>query len=301
LPQLIQAGIDLFLALIEALPKIITTLANAMPRIITGIVDALVGNIDKIISAGVMLFIALIENLPKIIIEIVKAVPQIIAGIIKAFAEYYTKMGDIGANLLKGLWNGIADTGQWLMDRISALFGNVVQNIKNFFGIHSPSTLFAEIGGNMGKGIGVGFEGAMGQVGKEMQEAIPTEFEVEPDVKVNPDIDMGSLPAITADTSSAAPGSWLSAPAFAETMTSVVSAINAVVEGAFTLFMEPLREEFAGIRTGIEEAVGVLRDFSASTAVPSVIINNTFNGVTASDVPYMVDRANNALLRRLAT
>ena len=32
----------------------------------------------------------------------------------------------------------------------------------------------------------------------------------------------------------------------------------------------------------------------------SVTVNNIFNGVTASDVPYMVDRANNALLRRLA-
>jgi len=37
----------------------------------------------------------------------------------------------------------------------------VVSSIKNFFGIKSPSALFAGIGRNMGEGIGVGFVDAM--------------------------------------------------------------------------------------------------------------------------------------------
>jgi hypothetical protein len=66
-----------------------------------------------------------------------------------------------------------------LWDKISGFFGGVVDRIKDFFGIHSPSTLFAELGGNMGQGIGVGFEKAMGQVGKDMQNAIPTDFDMQ--------------------------------------------------------------------------------------------------------------------------
>ena len=53
-----------------------------------------------------------------------------------------------------------------------------MDSIKNFFGIHSPSTLFAGLGRNMGEGIGVGFEEAMAGVARDMQNAIPTSFDM---------------------------------------------------------------------------------------------------------------------------
>lgn len=159
LPLIIQAGIDLLVALVEALPKIIIEIVKAIPKIITGIIDALIENLDKIIQAGIDLFIALIENLPKIIIEIVKAIPEIIKAIVEAFGSYYKKMGEIGLNLIKGLWEGIKDAGAWLWDKISGFFGDITDRIKDFFGIHSPSTLMENlIGKNLVKGIGVGFE-----------------------------------------------------------------------------------------------------------------------------------------------
>ena len=157
--MIVQAGIDLLVALVQALPQIITTIVAAIPQIITGIVNALIGNIDKIILAGVQLFVALIENLPTIIVEVVKAVPQIIAGIVKSFSGFVPKMAECGLNLIKGLWNGISDAGEWLWDKISGFFGGVVDRIKDFFGIHSPSTMFRDmIGKNLVKGIAVGFD-----------------------------------------------------------------------------------------------------------------------------------------------
>ena len=78
---------------------------------------------------------------------------------------------------------GISDAGAWLRDKISGFFGGVVDSIKNFFGIHSPSTLFAGLGRNMGEGIGVGFEEAMAGVARDMQNAIPTNFDM--NAKVN--------------------------------------------------------------------------------------------------------------------
>ncbi|HBN80037.1 MAG TPA: phage tail protein, partial [Ruminococcaceae bacterium] len=57
-------------------------------------------------------------------------------------------------------------------------FGGIVDRIKDFFGIHSPSALFAGLGRNMGEGIGVGFADAMASVSREMQNAIPTSFSV---------------------------------------------------------------------------------------------------------------------------
>lgn len=172
IPQIIQAGIDLLTALITALPEIITTIVEAIPQIISGIVNALIGNIDQIIMAGVQLFVALIQNLPTIIVEIVKAVPQIVSGIVQAFASLGGEMINAGANLLHGLWEGISGAASWLWEKVSGWASSLVSGIKDFFGIHSPSTVFAEIGGNMADGVGVGFTDNMGGVEGDMTAAM---------------------------------------------------------------------------------------------------------------------------------
>ena len=172
IPLIIQAGIDLLVALIQALPQIITTIVQAIPQIISGIVNALVQNIPQIIQAGVQLFVALVRNLPTIIAEIVKAVPQIVSGIVSAFGSLAGEMVKAGANLLHGLWEGISSAAGWLWEKVSGWASSLVDGIKNFFGIHSPSTVFAEIGTNMGEGVGVGFGESMNGVSADMTAAM---------------------------------------------------------------------------------------------------------------------------------
>ena len=172
IPLIIQAGIDLLVALIQALPQIITTIVQAIPQIISGIVNALVQNIPQIIQAGVQLFVALIQNLPTIIVEIVKAVPQIVSGIVSAFGSLVGEMVNAGANLLHGLWEGISSAASWLWDKVTGWASSLVDGIKGFFGIHSPSTVFAKIGTNMGEGVGVGFGESMDGVSADMTAAM---------------------------------------------------------------------------------------------------------------------------------
>ena len=196
IPQIIQAGIDLLISLIQALPQIITTIVQAIPQIISGIVNALIGNIDKIIMAGVQLFVALIENLPTIIVEIVKAVPQIIAGIVKAFGSLMYKIVEIGGNIVKGLWSGITQLASWLWDKVSGWISSIWDGICDFFGIHSPSKEMAWIGEMLVKGLAGSIDdngdeavkaaegmaedinGVMGDLAHDMQTALPTDFDV---------------------------------------------------------------------------------------------------------------------------
>ena len=175
IPLIIEAGIKLLIALVQNLPTIITTIVAAIPQIISSVIDAVIGAIPQLVAAGVQLFIALIENLPTIIVEIVKAIPQIIAGIVDAFGGYFGKMAEVGGNLLKGLWQGISDAGAWLWNQISGFFGGIVDGIKDFFGIHSPSKLFANLGGFMAEGLG----DEMKDVSKSMQNAIPSDFDLD--------------------------------------------------------------------------------------------------------------------------
>jgi len=64
----------------------------------------------------------------------------------------------IGTNLVEGLWNGISDAGQWIRDKISSFCSNVESWFRNFFGIHSPSTMTAEMGEYLAQGFNVGLD-----------------------------------------------------------------------------------------------------------------------------------------------
>ena len=51
---------------------------------------------------------SLIKNLPTIIVEVVKAVPQIILALVKGFTGSIGQIVQVGCNLIKGLWQGMA-------------------------------------------------------------------------------------------------------------------------------------------------------------------------------------------------
>ena len=100
-----------------------------------------------------------------------KAVDAIKSG----FTNLPGNMVTIGTNVVKGIWNGIGNTAQWLFDKIKGFKDAVLNKFKSFFGIHSPSTLFRdELGVFMAQGIGEGFTDEMGKVSKQMNRAMAT-------------------------------------------------------------------------------------------------------------------------------
>jgi len=176
---IIQAAISLITGLAEGIIKALPIIIEALPKIIDGIITALTGNIPLLIEAGFTLFTSLIKNLPAIIVAIIKAIPQIITSLVNGFGDYMGDIIGVGTQLIKGIWQGIKDAGAWLSDKISGFFDGIVGSIKSFFGIHSPSTLFAGLGENMALGIGVGFGDMMSKVSKDMRSAIPTSFDAD--------------------------------------------------------------------------------------------------------------------------
>lgn len=166
IPLLIDAGIQLLVAIVENLPAIISGIVSAIPAIISAVLSAVIGAIPQLIGAGIRLFVALIQNLPQIIGTIVGAIPQIIGGIVGAIVGAVPQLAQAGLNLIQGLWRGISDAYGWLMGQIGGFVDSVVGGIKDFFGIHSPSTVMAEIGKYVGQGFAVGLKGTTSQVTK---------------------------------------------------------------------------------------------------------------------------------------
>lgn len=91
------------------------------------------------------------------------------------FANLPRTMVSIGTNIVKGIWNGIGNTANWLFNKIKGFKDAVLNKFKSFFGIHSPSTLFRdELGTFMAQGIGEGFTNEMSSVSKQMNKAMAT-------------------------------------------------------------------------------------------------------------------------------
>ncbi len=161
IPQLIDAGIQLFMSIVTALPDIIHGIVDAIPKIIVGITTALVEAIPALITGGIELFVALIAELPTIIVEIVKAIPEIVVGIITAFTkpETMARMAQAGISLIQGLIDGIGSMVGAVVDSVQSVADSIVSGISDFLGIHSPSTVFADIGRYSIMGLEKGLSG----------------------------------------------------------------------------------------------------------------------------------------------
>ena len=96
-------------------------------------------------------------------------IPNAIQSVISWFTSIPNKFKDIGSNIVRGLWDGIKSMFTWIKDKISGFVGGIVSSVKGLLGIHSPSKVFAGIGGFMAKGLGEGFDDEFGAVKKSIE------------------------------------------------------------------------------------------------------------------------------------
>lgn len=157
LPLLIDAFIQLFLAFIEALPTIIVNIASCLPTIISAIIDGLGTLGGMLLNLAVQAFWDFINGIGNTIGDIVSKVGEIPGKIIDKIGEGLANIGDVGKNLVEGLWNGINNAKDWVLDKIKGFGEGILNGIKSFFGIASPSKLMRdEVGKFLGMGIGEG-------------------------------------------------------------------------------------------------------------------------------------------------
>ena len=111
------------------------------------------------------------------------AAKQLFDAVKNKVAELPGEMLSIGEDIVQGIWNGISSMIDWLKDKIFGFAGSITSWIEEKLGIASPSKVMRDhIGKNMARGISVGFEKEMQNVKRDMLDAIPTSFDVAPEV-----------------------------------------------------------------------------------------------------------------------
>lgn len=186
--------------------SIIEVLLPAVVQIITGVVAALTTpeNTEMLIKAALSLaksvFIALVNSVPALI-DFVKNLIKNLAGLFADFlgravpfvagavekivetvkswfgklAEIPKQVVEIGKNIIKGIVEGMTNNSivKWFAEKIKGIGSKVVDGLKSFFKIKSPSGLMRDlIGRNLAYGIGDGFELGMSTVARDMQGAL---------------------------------------------------------------------------------------------------------------------------------
>lgn len=166
---LIDCAIDVFMTLVEAIPVIIQELTRELPSIINTITNSLIKNTPKILQGAITLFGSIVKAIPKMLPQLVKTIPTIIKSIVNGLKDGISSVTSIGKDLIKGLWNGIKDMTSWIGEKIKGFGKNVLDKLKNFFGIASPSKVMENIvGKNLALGIGEGFMDTITDVNKEI-------------------------------------------------------------------------------------------------------------------------------------
>ena len=156
---IIDAGIALVMGLADGLIEALPRLLDKIPVIIDKVCSAIIENLPKLISMGVELTLKLAAGIIKAVPQLVAKIPQVIASIIKSFTQLPKMMATIGTDLVKGLWNGISDMVGWIGKKIKGFGESVLNGIKSFFGIKSPSRVFKdEVGKMLAVGLAEGIE-----------------------------------------------------------------------------------------------------------------------------------------------
>ena len=154
--------IDGAVALVESLAMWIEEYSGVLIEkavvLIMTIVRGLIENLPEIAVAALKIIRALalgiVDNIP----EIVKQIPTIISSIVNGFSNAMPDIISIGKDIVRGVWDGISSMIKWFTDKVKGFFSGIVDGVKDTLGIHSPSKVFAGIGGFMAEGLADGWD-----------------------------------------------------------------------------------------------------------------------------------------------
>lgn len=153
-------------ALSDGIGQMIDTVIAKLPeffefgiKVIGAIAKGILDNLPNIALAAanmVWTLIATITGLdPDIFNTGIDMVKQAADGAISMVKEFVT----IGSNVVSGLWEGIKSKSTWLKNQVKNWCQNILDTVKEFFHIGSPSKLFAdEVGAMLPAGMAIGID-----------------------------------------------------------------------------------------------------------------------------------------------
>lgn len=209
-PKLLESGIQLIIQLVAGIVQAVPTLIAEFPKIIRAIFDVITAvnwiNLGGTIITGIKngvtgLAKSLPETLKNIgeqardwlkavdwktlgadIIDLIKigvqSLVNVIPNLLKSIGSTAVKLFkeidwlDLGINVIKGVVAGLTGISNFLWEAIKAIGQGIIDGFKSILGIHSPSTVMAELGKFLILGFVNGISEKVGDITKKIQELV---------------------------------------------------------------------------------------------------------------------------------
>lgn len=155
-----DVALQVLTMLSQGLAEMLPTLVPAVADIILHIVKILTKpeTLSALFDAALAIVVALGQGLIKSIPTLLRAGGELAKGIVNAVRSAIGSMVSVGASIVEGLWRGVSNKIGWVTQKMASFGKRVIKSLKNFFGIHSPSTVMRdEIGRFLAEGVAVGF------------------------------------------------------------------------------------------------------------------------------------------------
>lgn len=144
-PVVLEFAKELFLTFVDAIPGIVTKLGETLPKILDAIIDFVTNSLPQLLVQGAAMLGEIVQGIADAIPKVAEKAGEIITTLLDKLKE--VDWLQVGKDLLQGLVDGLGNALVALKDAIVSVFEKLWGAVKDFFGIHSPSTLAAEAGG----------------------------------------------------------------------------------------------------------------------------------------------------------
>jgi hypothetical protein len=169
-----NVGLNIVYGIYHGIQDAITNVAawiveNVFNPFINGFKSAFGINSPSTVMAeqGGYIIAGLKKGITDAISSVTETAKKILSAIKSAFDNF--SLFDIGKNLIQGLIDGVNNMIETAKNAVANVGTAVIDKVKNVLGIHSPSTVFAEIGGYIAQGLANGITAAQGYVDEAMQ------------------------------------------------------------------------------------------------------------------------------------
>lgn len=167
LPSFLSGGMDIIQSIIIGLLNSIPSIVQGIITVLTSLLTTILSNLPQFVQKGIEIILNLITGLLNAIPDIILAIPQIVSAIWDTLMA--TDWGQLGSDLIAGIANGITNAVGSLVEAAKSACSRLVDGVKSFFQIGSPSKVMAkEVGRWLPPGIADGIEDNMGVVQKAM-------------------------------------------------------------------------------------------------------------------------------------
>lgn len=171
-PTIVAAVFNILVACLDGIASGLPRVVESAVTIVTNFINGVSQQLPRVVQAGWDLIINFIDgltnsintNTPRLIASIKNLFKAVLNAAVTVLTGGVVDMEASGGNLIEGFKKGIKTKLSTLWDKVKGGFEKFKNKVADFFGIHSPSKVFAEFGQYLDEGLIVGLNKYSGKV-----------------------------------------------------------------------------------------------------------------------------------------